>query len=129
MNNDNVKSNIFRLRRQSGMSQEEVAEKMGISITSYRKLERGSTILVSTRIQQLSSIFNITEQEILFGKEAENIQDLKNQKLEEEWARKESEEINDLKLKLLQLQGEISTLRGWLSDKEEIIQMQKEALR
>lgn len=58
---------LYRKRRELGLTQEEVAARLHISLTSYRKIEAGKTRLISPRIDDLARIFGTDPQKILFG--------------------------------------------------------------
>ena len=51
------------LRESKNLSQEYVAESLGISQTAYSKMENNITRLTAKRIQKLSEIFDVPEQE------------------------------------------------------------------
>jgi transcriptional regulator with XRE-family HTH domain len=51
--------NIKHLRQQQGWNQEQVAEKLGISIPSYSKMETGITDINISRLNQLATIFKV----------------------------------------------------------------------
>ena len=42
MDNNSIKENIRKIRKSKGLTQEEMAHRMGISLTAYRDLEKGS---------------------------------------------------------------------------------------
>lgn len=50
---------IKAMREQYHLTQEEVAEKLGMSITGYAKIERGQTNLSLDRLKQIATIFNL----------------------------------------------------------------------
>ncbi len=56
---------IFRLRKQSGMSQEEVAEKLNISRQALSRWENGSAQPMATNIVELSKLFGVTSDYLL----------------------------------------------------------------
>jgi transcriptional regulator with XRE-family HTH domain len=56
---------IRMAREAKGMSQEAVADLLGISQTAYSDIERGKTQPKLNRLQQLADIFEIDIQEIL----------------------------------------------------------------
>lgn len=43
MDNNSIKDNIRRIRKSRKLTQEDMAHKLGISLTAYRDLERGNT--------------------------------------------------------------------------------------
>ena len=55
-----LKDNISRLRNVNGYSQEEVAEKIGISRQAYSKWEKGETIPDVERCQKLAELYGVT---------------------------------------------------------------------
>lgn len=66
-----LKDNIIKLRNINGYSQEEIAEKIGISRQAYAKWEKGDTIPDIEKCAQLAAIYDITldnlyqEQEVI----------------------------------------------------------------
>ncbi len=55
-----LKDNISMLRDINGYSQEEVAEKIGISRQAYAKWERGETVPDVERCQKLAELYGVT---------------------------------------------------------------------
>lgn len=56
---------IRLLRQSNSLSQENIANDLGISITAYSKIERGVTNVSITRLFQLAEYFGITAPELL----------------------------------------------------------------
>ncbi len=50
---------IKELRLEHGLSQSEVAKALGMSVTAYRNLENGKTILKTPRFIALANLFNV----------------------------------------------------------------------
>ncbi len=69
--NGSIKEKIYETRRKKGISQEEVANKLGISLNSYRKIERGPTQLVSQRIWEIAQALNVTPEELVMDDDFE----------------------------------------------------------
>ena len=42
MDNASIKENIFRIRTEKGLSQDEMARKLGVVRNTYRKIEKGA---------------------------------------------------------------------------------------
>ena len=55
-----LKDNIAMLRSINGYSQEEVAEKTGVSRQAYAKWEKGETIPDVERCQKLAELYGVT---------------------------------------------------------------------
>lgn len=55
-----LKENISILRSVNGYSQEEVAEKIGVSRQAYAKWEKGETVPDVERCQKLAELYGVT---------------------------------------------------------------------
>jgi transcriptional regulator with XRE-family HTH domain len=63
-----IGNKIRSLRTLKELSQENVAEMLGISITAYSKIERGETDVQLSRLNQIAQVFKVSIEEILnFG--------------------------------------------------------------
>ena len=129
MDNNSVKDNISAIRRRNGLSQEAMAEKMGISRTAYRNIETGSTKLISDSIIKIAEILGTVPEELLLGyipekggsesREMTMRYGAEIQKMETAHA----DEINSLKSHMA-IQGElIATLQETVKTKDEVIGM------
>lgn len=67
MDNESVKRNILKLREQMNLSQQEIAERIGISRNAYRAIEKGTTKLFSDNLSRLAEISGKSEEELLLG--------------------------------------------------------------
>jgi helix-turn-helix domain-containing protein len=61
----NIHDKIKSIRKTQQWTQEEMAEKLGITPSSYAKIERGTTKLNIDKLQQIAEIFNIEMTELL----------------------------------------------------------------
>lgn len=57
--NKSVGKNIRTLRHQRGWSQEDVANRLGISIPAFSKIETGVTDINLSRLEQIANIYEI----------------------------------------------------------------------
>ena len=64
-NNGSIKDKIFEIRRKKGISQEKMAQMLGISLNSFRKLERGGTILVNDRLWEIAKALEVSLEELM----------------------------------------------------------------
>jgi len=60
-----VGKNIRTLRHQHGWSQEDVANRLGISIPAFSKIETGVTDINLSRLEQIANIFEVNVVNIL----------------------------------------------------------------
>ena len=63
--NSSIKEKIYEIRRKKGISQEKMAQMLGISDTSFRKLESGKTTLVSNRLWNIAKILEVSLEELM----------------------------------------------------------------
>ena len=63
-----INEKIRQLREQHQLSQENMADKLGMSVTGYAKIERGEVRSNLSRLEQISEVFDIDICELLsFG--------------------------------------------------------------
>ncbi len=68
-----LKDNLIMLRKIHGYSQEEIAEKIGISRQAYAKWERGTTIPDVEKCSQLAELYETTIDSLIHTTTAEGI--------------------------------------------------------
>lgn len=83
INNDKVGEFILELRREKGLTQKELAEKLYISDKAVSKWERGLSMPDIALLIPLSQIFGVTITEILSGKRIEKDKNLTVGEVEE----------------------------------------------
>jgi len=105
--NKSVGKNIRAVRHQLGWSQEDAANKLGISIPAFSKIETGITDINLSRLQQIADIFEMNLVQLLTFEDAQDeyqsshLQDAKK-KLEEC-----EDEIVELQRKVIGLYEEL----------------------
>lgn len=67
-----IKDNLILLRKLNGYSQEEIAEKIGISRQAYGKWEKGETIPDVEKCDLLASVYGITIDDLIHTRKLEN---------------------------------------------------------
>ena len=78
MNKNNLSNNLYELRRRHNLSQEEFAEKLGVSRQAVSKWERGEAYPDTENLIMISEMFSVTIDELL------NADNLKNDTAEKE---------------------------------------------
>ncbi|AOF53850.1 transcriptional regulator [Rodentibacter caecimuris] len=68
-----INEKIRQLREQHQLSQENMAEKLGMSVTGYAKIERGEVRSTLPRLEQISEVFEIDICELLAFGENEKV--------------------------------------------------------
>lgn len=131
MDND-IKKHICRKRNELHLTQNEVANKVGISLTAYRELESGKTQMLNSKIEKIANAFEMSTEELVLGYEpnpegSKRLEELRfrhESQLEEQRSRYE-EIISRLNDKISDLERLIRTLEATISDKNEIIEFQR----
>ncbi len=102
---DNLASHeaLRLVRVRKGLSQSDVADKIGISQNAYSKIERGVTTLTIDRIRQLSTILEVDTDELLGLDDNFNNQNM-DLKASKEY------ELSFFRIKYEQSQKELSTI-------------------
>lgn len=60
-----INEKIKRIREINNMSQETMAEKLGLSPSTYSKMERGLTNITLQRLEEIAQIFHMNTTELL----------------------------------------------------------------
>ena len=68
-----INEKIRQLREQHQLSQENMADKLGMSVTGYGKIERGEVRSNLSRLEQISEVFNMDICELLSMGGAEKV--------------------------------------------------------
>ena len=81
------------MREMNQWTQEEVAEKLGMSTTGYAKIERGQTNVSVEKLKQIAQVFNLNVAQLLDDDErfVNEKLSLENEKLKQLLSAKESE--------------------------------------
>ena len=119
MDKNSIKDNIRRIRKRSGMTQEDMAHELGISLTAYRDLERGATNIVNSNIARIAEITGTTTEEVLgytTVPDEDRIQDV-----QVEYGAK----IENLQTRINHLEKIVASLEDVIATKNEIISILK----
>ena len=132
MDNNSVKENIARIRKASGISQTEMAERLGMSRTAYRNLEKGDTRLISETMEKIAAVLDRTPEELVLGyepsaKDSRRVADIRNEyvSMQKDIEMKHQEEIAALKTQISLLTDHVASVKEAVRTKEEMISMLK----
>ena len=67
MDNSSIKDNIRKVRKARKLTQEELADRLDISLTAYRDLEKGNTNIVNSNVIRLAELLDTTAEELVLG--------------------------------------------------------------
>lgn len=120
MDNKTVKENIYRIRKEKKITQQQMAERLGMSRNSYRRIESGDTVLVNDHIVQIADLLEMSPDELLLGDSASD-----GRKIVDEMRVGYAQEISDRNRTISSLEERIRLLEDLVRTKDEIITMLK----
>ena len=124
MDNTTIKDNIRRIRKTRKLTQEEMALRLGISITAYRDLEKGNTSILNSNVYKIADLLDTPAEEIVLGYRPSQIEGISLQEVQQEYSGK----IESLKRRILDLEKLVLSLEETIGSKNEIISMLKKRL-
>jgi transcriptional regulator with XRE-family HTH domain len=95
--NKSVGKNIRAFRHQHGWSQEDIANRLGISIPAFSKIETGVTDVNLSRLEQIANIYEISVVQLLAP--------------ETEQTEQKPTHLNNVQRKLMDRESEIANLQ------------------
>ena len=117
MDNTSIKDNIRRIRKEHGLTQEEMAHKLGISLTAYRDLEKGNTNIVNCNVIRLAHLLDTSTEELVLGYRPVRIPEENLREMKEEYAGR-----------IAELEKEVEYLRMLVKSQEEIIETKNQII-
>ncbi len=66
MKNDYLKDKILSARESLGLTQKEIAEKMGISLSTYKRFEEGKTNLFSRHFEKFETLTGVSPESLIY---------------------------------------------------------------
>lgn len=121
MDNRSIKNNICKSRKEKKITQQQMAERLGISRNSYRKIESGNTVLVNDHVMHIARLLDKSPDEIVLGYSASEDSGKLLEEMNMEYARK----IDELNGTISFLRERIRLLEDLVRTKDEIISMLK----
>ena len=124
MDNTTIKDNIRKIRKTRRMTQEEMALRLGISITAYRDLEKGNTSILNSNVYKIADLLDTPAEEIVLGYRPSQMEGTSLQEVQQEYSGK----IEALNRRILDLEKLVLYLEETIESKNEIISMLKKRL-
>ena len=119
MDNISIKDNIRKIRKKHQLTQEDIAHKLGISLTAYRDLERGSTNIVNGHVMKLAELYETSTEEIVLGYSPTQVPGKKLEQMKEEY----NERLTGLEKENAYLKKLVKSLEETIATKNQIIEM------
>ena len=123
MDNFSIKNNIRRTRKEKGLTQEEMAHLLNMSLTAYRDLEKGATNMLNSNISRIAEITDSSVEEIVLSYRP--LSDDKILKEFEDYKAEYGNREEALKTRIKDLEKIVASLEEIVVVKNEIINMLK----
>ena len=124
MDNTSIKKNIRTRRKARRYTQEEMADKMGMSLTAYRDLEKGETAIVNTNLLKIAMLLDTTSEELVLGYRPVQMEGPDLEDVREEY----SGRVAALERRIADLEKLVQSMEETIATKNEIITMLKKSL-
>jgi transcriptional regulator with XRE-family HTH domain len=124
MDNSSIKDNIRKVRKARKLTQEELADKLDISLTAYRDLEKGNTNIVNSNVIRIAELLGTTTEELVLGYRPVQAPG----KLLEDVRAEYGDKIEVMKKRISDLEKLVRSQEETIATKNEIIEMLKKSL-
>ena len=124
MDNITIKNNIRSIRKERKYTQEEVADMLGISLTAYRDLEKGSTNILNTNVIKIAELLDTSAEELVLGYHPVQAADNTLEEMQTEYKGR----ISVMERRIADLEKLVESLEETIKSKNEIITMLKNRL-
>ena len=124
MDNISIKDNIRKIRKARKLTQEDMAHKLGISLTAYRDFEKGNTMILHGNLPKIASCLDTPTEEIVLGYRPAQIEGTGLKEIQAEYTGK----INILERRIADLEKLVKAQEESIASKNEIIAMLKKRL-
>ena len=101
------------------MTQEDMAYKLGISLTAYRDMERGNTSMVNANLIRSAQLLDTSTEEIVLGYKPAQLSARKLEEMETQY----SSRISELEKEVEYLSKLVKSLEETITTKNQVIEM------
>ena len=119
MDDSSIKENIKKLRKERKMTQEAIANQLGISTNAYGEIERGSTSIMNAHVLRIAKLLDTSTEELVLGYRPIQIPGKKLEEMQAEY----SERIDALEKEVEYLRKLVKSLEETIATKTQIIEM------
>ena len=124
MDNNSIKKNIRQVRKSRKITQEEMAHKLGISLTAYRDLEKGNTSVMNGNVMKMADLLETSAEELILGYRPAQTEGFALEDIRQEYGVR----ITSLEKRIMDLEKLLSSQEENIRSKNEIISMLKKRL-
>ncbi len=124
MDNSTIKDNIRKRRKERKLTQEEMADRLDISLTAYRDLEKGHTNIVNANVIRIAELLETSAEELVLGYRPVQAPG----KLLEDMRSEYGNRLSVMERRIADLEKLVGSLEETIRSKNEIITMLKNSL-
>lgn len=124
MDNSTIKDNIRKRRKERKLTQEEMADRLDISLTAYRDLEKGHTNIVNANVIRIAELLETSTEELVLGYRPVQAPG----KLLEDMRSEYGNRLSVMERRIADLEKLVGSLEETIRSKNEIITMLKNSL-
>jgi transcriptional regulator with XRE-family HTH domain len=124
MDNSSIKDNIRKVRKARKLTQEELADRLDISLTAYRDLEKGSTNIVNANVIRLAELLGTSTEELFLGYRPVQAPGKLLEDVRSEYGGK----IESMERRIADLEKLVMSLEDTIATKNEIIALLKKSV-
>ncbi|MBO5107569.1 MAG: helix-turn-helix domain-containing protein [Bacteroidales bacterium] len=124
MDNSTIKDNIRKRRKERKLTQEEMADRLDISLTAYRDLEKGNTNIVNANVIRIAELLETSTEELVLGYRPVQAPG----KLLEDMRSEYGNRMSVMERRIADLEKLVASLEETIRSKNEIITMLRNSL-
>ena len=124
MDNSSIKDKIRKVRKARKITQEELADRLDISLTAYRDLEKGSTNIVNANVIRLAELLGTSTEELFLGYRPVQAPGKLLEDVRSEYGGK----IESMERRIADLEKLVMSLEDTIATKNEIIALLKKSV-
>ena len=124
MDNSTIKDNIRKRRKERKLTQEEMADRLDISLTAYRDLEKGHTNIVNANVIRIAELLETSTEELVLGYRPVQAPG----KLLEDMRSEYGNRLSVMERRIADLEKLVGSLEETIRSKNEIITMLRNSL-
>ncbi|MBQ6709836.1 MAG: helix-turn-helix domain-containing protein [Bacteroidales bacterium] len=124
MDNSTIKDNIRKRRKERKLTQEEMADRLDISLTAYRDLEKGHTNIVNANVIRIAELLETSTEELVLGYRPVQTPG----KLLEDMRSEYGNRMSVMERRIADLEKLVASLEETIRSKNEIITMLRNSL-
>jgi transcriptional regulator with XRE-family HTH domain len=123
MDNSSIKDNIRKVRMARNITQESMADRLDISLTAYKALEKGKTKIVNANVIKMAQLLETSTEELVLGYHPVQAPGQLLEDVRTEYGGR----IKALERRIEDLERLVKTLEDTISTKNEVISMLKKS--